>query len=141
MDEEEASGDSTVASSQPSQEQNQQQQPLLFVYCSPYKRAKETWQIMQDNLHNIQIVGMREEPRIAEQQFGNFQVRSCYVTCCVCSSAAPCSCVVSRFFFLQILPYIESTQGSNGQGRTTDLWTILFSISQWRSGVGCLQSC
>jgi broad specificity phosphatase PhoE len=68
----------------------------LFAYCSPYLRAKETWQIIHnylqqqqeeedidenDNNNNnnknnnkrVQLVGMREEPRIAEQQFGNFQ--------------------------------------------------------------------
>ncbi|KAG7340190.1 histidine phosphatase superfamily protein [Nitzschia inconspicua] len=49
----------------------------LFAYCSPYKRAKETWDIiqqyLQESVPTIQLVGMREEPRIAEQQFGNFQ--------------------------------------------------------------------
>ena len=48
----------------------------LFAYCSPYKRAKETWDIMAEYLRDTQtvdLVGMREEPRIAEQQFGNFQ--------------------------------------------------------------------
>jgi broad specificity phosphatase PhoE len=50
----------------------------IFCYCSPYKRATETWQIMQESeyLNDIQVVGTREEPRIAEQQFGNFQVRT-----------------------------------------------------------------
>jgi phosphohistidine phosphatase SixA len=49
----------------------------IFCYCSPYKRAQETWQIMQasEHLNHIPVVGTREEPRIAEQQFGNFQVR------------------------------------------------------------------
>jgi broad specificity phosphatase PhoE len=48
----------------------------LFVYCSPYKRAKETWEIIANYLKEIptiSIIGMREEPRIAEQQFGNFR--------------------------------------------------------------------
>jgi len=51
----------------------------LFAYCSPYKRAKETWEIIakylrdeEENVH-VDVIGMREEPRIAEQQFGNFQ--------------------------------------------------------------------
>jgi broad specificity phosphatase PhoE len=50
----------------------------IFCYCSPYKRAQETWQIMQESeyLKDIPVVGTREEPRIAEQQFGNFQVNS-----------------------------------------------------------------
>lgn len=66
----------------------------LFAYCSPYKRAIGTWEIIEDYLGNenqningnktsnradesnesgVEIIGMREEPRVAEQQFGNFQ--------------------------------------------------------------------
>jgi len=71
----------------------------LFAYCSPYKRAIGTWDIIEDYLENsnekkvdkmngidsseekdsenkktgVEIIGMREEPRVAEQQFGNFQ--------------------------------------------------------------------
>ena len=66
---------------------------------SPYKRAIGTWEIIEDYLENrnskitdgnarengsggvnsnsgcagVEIIGMREEPRVAEQQFGNFQ--------------------------------------------------------------------
>lgn len=67
----------------------------LYTYCSPYTRALETWQIIEDILrqkslkvkeknsspssfkrqHGIHIIGTRQEPRLAEQQFGNFQVR------------------------------------------------------------------
>lgn len=71
----------------------------LYAYCSPYKRAIATWDIIEDYLENIkadkndesdvsesneeedsknemagvEIIGMREEPRVAEQQFGNFR--------------------------------------------------------------------
>ncbi|OEU13904.1 phosphoglycerate mutase-like protein [Fragilariopsis cylindrus CCMP1102] len=56
----------------------------VFAYCSPYKRAVTTWEIIEDYLENhhkdddtnnkgVGIIGMREEPRVAEQQFGNFQ--------------------------------------------------------------------
>jgi len=48
----------------------------LFTYCSPYKRTLETWEIMKDSLqekNDVTLVGTRQEPRIAEQQFGNFQ--------------------------------------------------------------------
>jgi len=48
----------------------------IFCYCSPYKRTRETWDIISTFLsqqEDIQVIGVREEPRIAEQQFGNFQ--------------------------------------------------------------------
>lgn len=71
----------------------------LFAYCSPYKRAIGTWDIIEEYLEEhkakkiyqknylneneqgderktragVKIIGMREEPRVAEQQFGNFQ--------------------------------------------------------------------
>lgn len=67
----------------------------LYAYCSPYKRAIGTWDIIEDHLENVnakkngegddneegsenekagvEIIGMREEPRVAEQQFGNFR--------------------------------------------------------------------
>lgn len=69
----------------------------VFAYCSPYKRAVTTWEIIEDYLENhhkketsdsdnssddeddnnkikgVDIIGMREEPRVAEQQFGNFR--------------------------------------------------------------------
>ncbi|KAL3902491.1 MAG: hypothetical protein SGILL_010804, partial [Bacillariaceae sp.] len=48
----------------------------LFTYYSPYKRARETWDIIADYLENsgqVELVGAREEPRISEQQFGNYQ--------------------------------------------------------------------
>eukprot|EP00536_Pseudo-nitzschia_multiseries_P014176 jgi/Psemu1/213959/e_gw1.665.26.1 len=69
----------------------------LFAYCSPYKRAIGTWNIIEDYIEDnnekklenedntendkdsdsdrigVEIIGMREEPRVAEQQFGNFQ--------------------------------------------------------------------
>ena len=52
-------------------------QESLFTYSSPYKRTTETWEIMEDYLAKegtVELIGTRQEPRIAEQQFGNFQV-------------------------------------------------------------------
>ena len=49
---------------------------VIFCYCSPYTRTKETWKIMSQHLveqGDVTLIGTREEPRIAEQQFGNFQ--------------------------------------------------------------------
>ena len=48
----------------------------LYTYVSPYERTMETWQVMKQEIDknpSIQLVGTRQEPRIAEQQFGNFQ--------------------------------------------------------------------
>ena len=48
----------------------------LYTYVSPYQRTMETWQVMKQEIDknpSIQLVGTRQEPRIAEQQFGNFQ--------------------------------------------------------------------
>lgn len=74
-------------------EQDGYPKETLFTYCSPYKRTTESWEIMKDylkeheaakiqeqvdfnmssNRTKIELIGTREEPRIAEQQFGNFQ--------------------------------------------------------------------
>lgn len=48
----------------------------MLCYCSPYKRTKESWGILRKYLEDqgdVNLIGVREEPRIAEQQFGNFQ--------------------------------------------------------------------
>jgi broad specificity phosphatase PhoE len=48
----------------------------LSTYVSPYQRTRDTWQIMKQEIEqnpSIHLVGTRQEPRIAEQQFGNFQ--------------------------------------------------------------------
>lgn len=51
----------------------------LFTYTSPYMRTMETWNIMKEFFNegeaDLKLVGTRQEPRLAEQQFGNFQVR------------------------------------------------------------------
>lgn len=44
-----------------------------FFYYSPYKRTTQTLEDMCQHLSDEQIVSVREEPRISEQQFGNFQ--------------------------------------------------------------------
>jgi broad specificity phosphatase PhoE len=52
----------------------------LFTYVSPYDRTMQTWQFMKEELQApksgeplVTLIGTRQEPRIAEQQFGNFQ--------------------------------------------------------------------
>mmetsp|Transcript_14641 Transcript_14641/g.17035 ORF Transcript_14641/g.17035 Transcript_14641/m.17035 type:complete len:296 (+) Transcript_14641:193-1080(+) len=44
-----------------------------FFYFSPYHRTKETMKELESHLSDDQIISIREEPRISEQQFGNFQ--------------------------------------------------------------------
>jgi broad specificity phosphatase PhoE len=56
----------------------------IFTYVSPYDRTMQTWQLIKEELQApkssgqspITLIGTRQEPRIAEQQFGNFQVRT-----------------------------------------------------------------
>ena len=45
----------------------------VFFYVSPYKRTIQTLEEIQKMLNPKSIWGVRHEPRIAEQQFGNFQ--------------------------------------------------------------------
>ena len=45
----------------------------IFFYVSPYRRTRQTLRGIMSRLDRTQIVGVREEPRISEQQFGNFQ--------------------------------------------------------------------
>ena len=45
----------------------------VFFYFSPYKRTRETVEQFQKHINAEQIISVREEPRISEQQFGNFQ--------------------------------------------------------------------
>lgn len=45
----------------------------LFIYCSPYIRTKQTLKYIMESFNDSEIIGVREEPRISEQQFGNFQ--------------------------------------------------------------------
>ena len=48
--------------------------PSVVTYCSPYRRTLQTWEEIQSQLNEEeQVIGMRQEPRLAEQQFGNFQ--------------------------------------------------------------------
>jgi broad specificity phosphatase PhoE len=44
-----------------------------FFYVSPYKRTRQTLKGIMSQVPKSKIYGVREEPRIAEQQFGNFQ--------------------------------------------------------------------
>jgi broad specificity phosphatase PhoE len=45
----------------------------LYIYYSPYLRTRQTMCAMMESLSENRIYGIREEPRITEQQFGNFQ--------------------------------------------------------------------
>lgn len=45
----------------------------VFFYYSPYKRTTQTTREVCKHFETDQIVSLREEPRISEQQFGNFQ--------------------------------------------------------------------
>lgn len=45
----------------------------VFFYYSPYHRTKETMKELEQHFSNDSIIAIREEPRISEQQFGNFQ--------------------------------------------------------------------
>eukprot|EP00040_Diaphanoeca_grandis_P017249 m.89684 g.89684 ORF g.89684 m.89684 type:complete len:304 (-) comp26322_c0_seq1:114-1025(-) len=45
----------------------------LLVYVSPYARATQTLDCILENMEGANIVNVREDPRLAEQQFGNFQ--------------------------------------------------------------------
>jgi broad specificity phosphatase PhoE len=51
----------------------------IFVYVSPYLRTMQTWQQIKSVMEAespppTEIIGWRQEPRVSEQQFGNFQV-------------------------------------------------------------------
>jgi len=45
----------------------------VFFYYSPYKRTRDTLDELRHHIKPEQIISTREEPRISEQQFGNFQ--------------------------------------------------------------------
>ena len=45
----------------------------IFFYVSPYLRTRQTLREILHEIPSDQILGIREDPRISEQQFGNFQ--------------------------------------------------------------------
>lgn len=45
----------------------------IYIYYSPYLRTRQTMINMMEALQDNPIYGVREEPRMTEQQFGNFQ--------------------------------------------------------------------
>ncbi|XP_022156518.1 phosphoglycerate mutase-like protein AT74 isoform X2 [Momordica charantia] len=47
----------------------------VYFYVSPYKRTRQTLQHLARSFDRRRIAGMREEPRLREQDFGNFQDR------------------------------------------------------------------
>jgi broad specificity phosphatase PhoE len=44
----------------------------VYFYVSPYKRTRETLQNLARAFERSRIAGMREEPRLREQDFGKF---------------------------------------------------------------------
>lgn len=48
-------------------------QPVM-VFVSPYLRTRQTFEEIESCLDATQIVKVRQEPRLVEQQFGNYQV-------------------------------------------------------------------
>ncbi|KAL7529228.1 hypothetical protein ACHAWF_003902 [Thalassiosira exigua] len=48
----------------------------VFFYVSPYLRTRQTLREILREVDRDRVVGIREDPRIAEQQFGNFQCHS-----------------------------------------------------------------
>lgn len=53
----------------------------VYVYVSPYLRTRQTLEHAAKAFDPGQVVAVREEPRISEQQFGNFQVCECMCLC------------------------------------------------------------
>eukprot|EP00850_Spirogloea_muscicola_P006141 SM000029S10436 [mRNA] locus=s29:124713:126864:+ [translate_table: standard] len=51
------------------------EEPRVYFYVSPYKRTLQTLAGIGRAFQRHEILGVREEPRIREQDFGNFQVR------------------------------------------------------------------
>ncbi|KAI9075130.1 hypothetical protein K1719_042861 [Acacia pycnantha] len=47
----------------------------LYFYVSPYRRTLQTLQYLARPFERSRISGLREEPRLREQDFGNFQNR------------------------------------------------------------------
>lgn len=47
----------------------------VYFYVSPYRRTRETLQGIGRAFESYRIAGVREEPRLREQDFGNFQDR------------------------------------------------------------------
>ncbi len=45
----------------------------VYIYYSPYLRTRQTLKKMLESLKSNDFYGIQEEPRITEQQFGNFQ--------------------------------------------------------------------
>ncbi|CAK9178771.1 unnamed protein product [Ilex paraguariensis] len=47
----------------------------VYFYASPYRRTLETLRNLAKSFERSRIAGVREEPRLREQDFGNFQNR------------------------------------------------------------------
>ncbi|KAI4326917.1 hypothetical protein L6164_019435 [Bauhinia variegata] len=56
-------------------EKNSSHDWKLYFYVSPYRRALQTLQCLARPFQRSHIAGLREEPRLREQDFGNFQNR------------------------------------------------------------------
>lgn len=56
-------------------EQDKVENWKVYFYVSPYRRTLETLKYLGRAFDRSRIAGMREEPRLREQDFGNFQDR------------------------------------------------------------------
>ncbi len=43
----------------------------IYVYMSPYRRSRQTWEGIRKAFSPLQIITERQDPRIREQEFGN----------------------------------------------------------------------
>ena len=62
-----------IQSAQSSSNSNIKDDNNIFFYVSPYLRTRQTLREILSEIPKEKILGIREDPRISEQQFGNFQ--------------------------------------------------------------------
>jgi broad specificity phosphatase PhoE len=62
-----------IQSAQSSSNSNIKDNNNIFFYVSPYLRTRQTLREILSEIPKEKILGIREDPRISEQQFGNFQ--------------------------------------------------------------------
>jgi broad specificity phosphatase PhoE len=60
----------------------------LFFYISPYKRSKQTCAAVAAQFERSQIIGVREEPQLREQDFGSAHPRAARAACAARCRAA-----------------------------------------------------
>jgi broad specificity phosphatase PhoE len=53
----------------------------IYVYVSPYMRTMQTLYEMGETFGTDRILGVREEPRMREQDFGRVVTPGCQIGC------------------------------------------------------------